>query len=73
MQLDEFALTETKLAGDDHQLCAACGKRLTQFLVMPLTETAGSPVRFEICTDCQAEVVETIRRYSFRAEPSKLH
>jgi len=73
MQLDRLDLAETKYAGNGHPLCAACGKRLTQFLVMPETENAGSPVRFEICTDCQAEVVETIRRHGYRKDSSTLH
>ena len=73
MQLDETDLADTKHTGDNHPLCAACGKRLTQFLVMPETEKAGPPVRFDICTRCQTEVVETIKRYGYRADSSTVH
>jgi hypothetical protein len=73
MQLDEFDLAEKKSSGDGHPLCAACGKRLTQFLIMPETERAGAPVRFEICIRCQTEVVETIRQRGYRTDSSTLH
>jgi hypothetical protein len=71
--MDGFELVKTGFTRDGHPLCAACGKRLTRFLIMPETNKAGSPVRFEICTTCQAEVVETLRLHSRRAGPRKLH
>jgi len=40
---------------------------------MPETEKAGAPVRFEICTDCQAEVVEAIRRHGYRNDSTTHH
>ena len=71
--MDGFDLVKTGFTTGGQPLCTACGKRLTQFLIMPETNKAGAPVSFEICTTCQAEVVETLRLHSRRAGPRKLH
>jgi len=73
MQPDGFDLANTESAREGHPRCAACGRRLTQFLIMPETEKAGAPVKFEICIRCQTEVVETIRQHGYRTDSRKLH
>jgi hypothetical protein len=59
--------------GEDRPSCPTCNRRLTEILVFPKTGIGGAPVKFEICMRCQADLLETLRRHTYRSGSGQRH
>ena len=59
-------MSKSESGEDDRPACSDCDRPLTEILVFPEVGSGNSPVKFDICLTCEAELVETLRRRTSR-------
>ena len=66
-------MSKSESGEEDRPACSDCDRRLTEILVFPEIGSGDSPVKFDICLTCEAELVETLRQRTSRTASGLRH